>query len=51
MGFVRKTPAGGHRACWRDPTGRQKSKTFATKREARAGPRRGARRGEPWDLH
>lgn len=36
MGFVRKTPAGAFRACWRDPAGAQKSKTFATKREASA---------------
>jgi integrase len=36
MGFVRKTPAGAYRACWRDPADRQKSKTFRTKREAAA---------------
>ncbi|MFE7872753.1 hypothetical protein ACFUYE_20710 [Micromonospora humida] len=36
MGFVRKTPVGRHRACWRDPAGRQRSKTFRTKREANA---------------
>ncbi len=36
MGFVRKTPTGRHRACWRDPAGRQRSKTFKTKREASA---------------
>lgn len=36
MGFVRKTPAGRHRACWRDPAGHQRSKTFKTKREANA---------------
>ncbi|WP_439427777.1 tyrosine-type recombinase/integrase [Micromonospora sp. LA-10] len=36
MGFVRKTPAGRHRACWRDPAGKQRSKTFRTKREANA---------------
>lgn len=34
MGFVRKTPAGSFRACWRDPTGQQRSKAFPTKREA-----------------
>ncbi|WP_245854394.1 tyrosine-type recombinase/integrase [Micromonospora wenchangensis] len=34
MGFVRKTPAGTYRACWRDPAGGQKSKSFRTKREA-----------------
>jgi integrase len=34
MGYVRKTPAGTWRACWRDPSGRQPSKTFPTKREA-----------------
>ncbi len=36
MGFVRKTPATRHRACWRDPAGTQRSKTFRTKREANA---------------
>ncbi len=36
MGYVRKTPAGGHRACWREASGRQRSKTFRTKREADA---------------
>ncbi|MEV4822552.1 tyrosine-type recombinase/integrase [Micromonospora sp. NPDC049274] len=36
MGFVRKTPAGRQRACWRDPAGKQKSKTFRTKKEANA---------------
>lgn len=36
MGFVRKTPAGRQRACWRDPSGKQRSKTFRTKREANA---------------
>jgi integrase len=34
MGFVRKTPAGNFRASWRDPAGHQRSKTFATKRDA-----------------
>lgn len=33
-GGVRKTPAGNWRAYWRDPAGRQTSKTFTTKREA-----------------
>src|SRR5262245_13801153 len=36
MGHIRKTPAGAHRACWREPSGRQRSKTFKTKREASA---------------
>lgn len=36
MGFIRKTPTGRHRACWRDPAGRQRSKTFKTRREANA---------------
>src|SRR4051794_26650799 len=36
MGFIRKTPGGTHRASWRDPAGRQRSKTFKTKREANA---------------
>ena len=33
-GGIRKTPAGTWRAYWRDPSGRQTSKTFPTKREA-----------------
>jgi integrase len=36
MSFVRKTPAGTFRACWRDPAGGQKSRSFRTKREANA---------------
>lgn len=36
MGHIRKTPAGAYRACWREPSGRQRSKTFKTKREASA---------------
>lgn len=36
MGFVNKTPSGSFRANWRDPAGRQKAKTFPTKREASA---------------
>src|SRR3954470_17886608 len=36
MGFVRKSPVGSYRACWRDPAGRQRSRTFKTKREANA---------------
>lgn len=36
MGYIRKTPAGKWRACWRDATGRQPSKTFKTRREAAA---------------
>jgi integrase len=36
MGFVMKTAAGTFRANWRDPAGRQKSKTFKTKKEANA---------------
>jgi integrase len=36
VGFIRKTPAGAFRACWREPSGRQRSKTFKTKREASA---------------
>lgn len=35
-GGIRKTPAGSWRAYWRDPAGRQTSKTFGTKREATA---------------
>ncbi|MGK5441831.1 tyrosine-type recombinase/integrase [Micromonospora sp. URMC 105] len=34
MGYVVKTPAGTYRANWRDATGRQKAKTFRTKKEA-----------------
>ncbi|MDQ7908369.1 site-specific integrase [Phytohabitans sp. ZYX-F-186] len=34
MGFVNKTPAGTYRANWRDATGKQKAKTFRTKKEA-----------------
>lgn len=34
MGYIRKTPAGTWRACWRDAAGRQPSKTFKTRREA-----------------
>jgi integrase len=36
MGYVRKTPSGSWRACWRDANGRQPSKTFRTRREANA---------------
>lgn len=35
MGFVTGTPAGNWRANWRDPSGKQKAKTFRTKREAK----------------
>jgi Arm DNA-binding domain len=36
MGHIVPTPAGGYRANWRDAAGRQRAKTFATKREAKA---------------
>jgi hypothetical protein len=36
MPGIRKTPAGNWRASWREPSGTQASKTFATKREASA---------------
>lgn len=36
MGHVTKTPAGTFRANWRDPSGRQRAKTFKTKRAAAA---------------
>ncbi|HSV67099.1 MAG TPA: tyrosine-type recombinase/integrase [Mycobacteriales bacterium] len=36
MGHVVPTPAGSYRANWRDAAGRQRSKTFKTKREANA---------------
>lgn len=36
MGHIIKTPAGIYRANWRDAAGRQKAKTFKTKKEANA---------------
>jgi integrase len=36
MGHIVSTPAGGYRANWRDAAGRQRAKTFTTKREAKA---------------
>ncbi len=36
MGHIVKTSAGTFRANWRDPSGRQKAKTFKTRREASA---------------
>lgn len=36
MGFITKTEAGSFRANWRDAAGRQKAKTFKTKKEANA---------------
>lgn len=36
MGHIVKTPAGTYRANWRDATGRQKAKTFKTKKAAAA---------------
>lgn len=36
MGHIVKTPAGTFRANWRDATGRQKAKTFDTRKEAAA---------------
>jgi hypothetical protein len=36
MGHIIKTPAGTFRANWRDATGRQKAKTFKTRKEAAA---------------
>lgn len=36
MGHIIRTPAGTYRANWRDATGRQKAKTFRTKKEAAA---------------
>lgn len=36
MGFVGKTPEGRFRAYFRDPAGKQRSKTFRTKKEANA---------------
>jgi hypothetical protein len=36
MGFVKPTGAGKWKAFWREPSGKQRSKTFPTKREASA---------------
>src|SRR5919112_6687151 len=36
MGHIVPTQAGGYRANWRDAAGRQRAKTFSTKREAKA---------------
>jgi integrase len=36
MGHISDTPAGNYRANWRDPSGRQRAKTFKTKKAARA---------------
>lgn len=36
MGHIVGTPEGRFRANWRDPTGRQRARTFTTKKEARA---------------
>ena len=35
MGFINSTPSGKYRANWRDPSGKQRAKTFRTKREAK----------------
>ncbi|MGH4010337.1 MAG: tyrosine-type recombinase/integrase [Pseudonocardiaceae bacterium] len=35
MSFVSRTPEGHYRANWREPSGRQKAKTFRTKTEAK----------------
>ena len=36
MGFVDKTPEGRYRAYFRDPAGKQRSKTFRLKKDATA---------------
>ena len=36
MSFISRTSAGTYRAFWRDPSGRQRSKNFGTKRQAKA---------------
>jgi len=36
MAHISRTPSGGWRANWRDPSGRQKAKTFMTKKDAAA---------------
>jgi hypothetical protein len=35
MSFVSRTPEGNYRANWREPSDRQKAKTFRTKTEAK----------------
>lgn len=35
MSHINHTPGGGYRANWRDPSGRQRAKTFPTKKAAR----------------
>jgi integrase len=35
MSHISRTPAGAYRANWRDPSGRQRAKTFPTKKAAR----------------
>ena len=35
MSFVSRPPEGNYRANWREPSGRQKAKTFSTKAEAK----------------
>src|SRR5882757_6818127 len=35
MSHISKTPNGGYRANWRDPSGRQRAKSFRTRTEAR----------------
>lgn len=35
MSHITRTPNGGYRANWRDPSGRQRAKTFTTKKAAR----------------
>src|SRR2546421_8770123 len=35
VSHISHTPAGAYRANWRDPSGRQRAKTFSTKKAAR----------------
>jgi hypothetical protein len=35
MSHISRTPVGKYRANWRDPSGRQRAKTFVTKKAAR----------------
>jgi integrase len=36
MGWVERLPSGGWRACWRNPEGARRSRSFPTQREAKA---------------
>lgn len=38
VGRIIKTPAGTYRANWRDPAGKQKAKTFRTRKRSGSAP-------------